>query len=269
MGKRQEKRQRELEAKRAVREQKVQKPQFKYLLTVAYDGSRYGGYAKQKHGNTVQNVLEATLKTYLGEEIKTTESSRTDAKVHALCQKVQFEWSAKLSLEKVRTQLNELLPRDIIIIDLETVVPDFHCRHHVLSKTYAYTITSKLDPRTLDYGWLVERDLNIEKMIAASRCLLGTHDFSTFKSAKATTDGSVRTINFLEIAKEGDNLVVRINADGFLYNMVRLIVKALVDVGSGKEKLDYIERLLALQEKPDNLESAPAGGLCLMEIHYP
>lgn len=262
-------RQQELEAKRAIRKNKV-KPQepLKYLITLAYDGSNYGGYAKQKHQNTIQNVLEATLKKYFGQDIKATESSRTDAKVHALCQKVTFELPEKIILQKAQVQLNELLPKDIIITDLKQVPRDFHCRYAVVNKTYEYTIHGKLDPRAVNFSWFVEHKLDIDKMIEASRCLLGKHDFSTFKSAKATTDSSIRTINFLEINEENSSVFIRINADGFLYNMVRLIVKALVDVGTGKQEISYIKKLLDLKAKPDNLESAPAGGLCLMEINY-
>jgi tRNA pseudouridine38-40 synthase len=262
-------RQKALEEKRAIRKNKL-KPQepFKYLITLAYDGSNYGGYARQKHKNTIQNVLEATLKKYFNDDIKTTESSRTDAKVHALCQKVMFELSEKIGVKKTQIQLNELLPKDIIITDLKQVARDFHCRYEVVDKTYEYTIHSDIDPRAVNFSWFINHTLDTQKMTEASRCLIGKHDFSTFKSAKATTDTSIRTINFLEINEENGKVVIRINADGFLYNMIRLIVKALVDVGTGKQEISYVKQLLDLKAKPDNLESAPAQGLCLMEINY-
>jgi len=265
----QQRRQKALEEKRAIRQNKTKPTEpFKYLITLAYDGSNYGGYAKQKHKNTIQNVLEATLKKYFNQDIKTTESSRTDAKVHALNQKVMFELPEKIALEKAQAQLNELLPKDIMITELKQVKKDFHCRYEVVNKTYEYTIHSKLDPRVTNYSWLINHPLDIRKMHDASRCLIGKHDFNTFKSAKATTDTSIRTINFLEISEENERIVIQINADGFLYNMVRLIVKALVDVGTGKQEILYIKKLLDLKNKPDNLESAPAQGLCLMEINY-
>ena len=261
--------QKALEAKRAIRQNKVKPPEpFKYLMTLAYDGSRYGGYAKQKHGNTIQNVLEAALKNYFGHDIKTVESSRTDSRVHALNQKVMFQLPEAIKVEKAQAQLNELLPRDMIMIALQQVEQDFHCRYAVVDKTYEYVIHGKLDPRAMNYAWVVNQPLDTDKMIEASRCLIGKHDFSTFKSAKATTDTSVRTIYFLEIEEEKGGVLIRINGDGFLYNMVRLIVKALVDVGAGKQEITYIKELLDLKSKPDNLESAPAQGLCLMEVNY-
>ena len=264
-----QKRQKSLAEKRAIRQNKVKPPEpFKYLIVLAYDGSNYGGYAKQKHKNTIQNILEATLKKYFDQDIKTTESSRTDAKVHALDQKVMFEVSEEIVVKKAQAQLNELLPKDIIITALTQVSREFHCRYEVVDKTYEYTICKKLDPRMINYSWFVDYLLDVEKMIASSRCLVGQHDFATFKSAKATTEGSVRTINFIEIHEENEKIFIRINADGFLYNMVRLIVKALVDVGTGKQEASYIKSLLDLKAKPDNLESAPAQGLCLMEINY-
>ena len=264
-----QRRQKALEEKRAIRQSRGQRPEsFKYLITLAYDGSSYGGYAKQKHKNTIQNVLEATLKKYFDQDVKTTESSRTDAKVHALNQKVTFEFPEEIMAEKAQTQLNELLPKDIIITDIKPVQRDFHCRHEVVDKTYEYVIHRNFDPRAVNYAWFINQTLDIRKMIEASRCLIGKHDFSTFKSAKATTDTSIRTIHFLEIEGEDEKVFIRVNADGFLYNMVRLIVKALVDVGTGKQDISYIKGLLDLKAKPDNLESAPAQGLCLMEINY-
>ncbi|MCL2559005.1 MAG: tRNA pseudouridine(38-40) synthase TruA [Turicibacter sp.] len=264
-----QKRQKSLEAKRAIRQNKPKpKEPFKYLITLAYDGSDYGGYAKQKHRNTIQNVLEDTLKKHFGDNIKTTESSRTDAKVHALNQMVMFEQPVKIAVEKARAQLNELLPHDIVIVDLKQVHRDFHCRYEVVDKTYEYRIHSAIDPRLNHYSWYINQKLNIQNMHEASRCLIGKHDFSTFKSAKATTDTSVRTIHFVEIHEEADKVVIRINADGFLYNMVRLIVKALVDVGIGKQEVTYVRQLLEAQSKPDNLASAPARGLCLMAVNY-
>ena len=264
-----QRRQKDLEAKRALRQSRPEVASYKYLITLAYDGSRYGGYAKQKHKNTVQNVLESALSQYFGTEIKTTEASRTDSKVHALNQKVMFEISQNIATEKARVQLGEMLPKDIIIKDLAPVSAEFHCRYMVKNKTYEYTISKEIfDPRLVNYAWVVEKSLDVAKMQAASRCLVGKHDFSTFKSAKATTETSVRTIHFIDIIETDNTIKVLINADGFLYNMVRLIVKALVDVGTGRKDVNYVQHLLELRAKPDNLESAPAQGLCLMEIHY-
>jgi len=264
-----QKKQAALEEKRAVRQAKNKEVNsYKYLMTISYDGSRYGGYAKQKHKNTIQNVLEWTLAKLFHEDIKTTESSRTDAKVHALNQKVTFNLNKDIDVVKTKSILNEMLPRDIIIVELEKTLEEFHCRHHVKSKTYSYKISHTLDPRNRNYSWYLPKDLDIDKMREASNILLGTHDFSTFKSAKATTESSIRTVNYIEINKTGDGVEIIINADGFLFNMVRLIVKALVDVGSSKERVSYIKDLLELRQKPHHLESAPAQGLCLTDIYY-
>jgi len=264
-----QKRQKELETKRAIRQNRPKAAEnHKYLITLAYDGANYGGYAKQKHKNTIQNVLEATLSKYFGTDIKTTEASRTDSKVHALNQKVMFELSQNIATEKARDQLNELLPTELIIKDLQPVGTNFHCRYDVKNKTYEYTISKHLDPRLINYAWVIEKALDVAKMRAASECLVGKHDFSTFKAAKATTDTSVRTVNFIEIDEYDTQILISINADGFLYNMVRLIVKALVDIGTGRQDVNYIQKLLVMDAKPDNLESAPAQGLCLMAINY-
>jgi len=179
-----------------------------------------------------------------------------------------FDSNQQLAVKKVLTQLNELLPKEIMITDLVSVDLDFHCRYDVVDKTYEYVIMGQMDVRRHRYAWHVEGALDVKKMREAGEILVGKHDFSTFKSAKATTDTSVRTVHFLEILEEKDDIIIRINADGFLYNMVRLMVKALVDVGTGNKEVADIDQLLKAKQKPANFESAPAQGLTLVEINY-
>jgi len=262
------KRVKDLQIKRAARASKEVLPSFNYLMTLMYDGSNYGGYGKQKHQNTIQDTLNKVLSDYFKEEIVTIESSRTDAKVHALDQKVMFKLNRQINTNKVLSSLNDLLPSDIIIKDLVKVRNDFHSRYDVLNKTYMYQINQNLDPRLSKYAWYIKEDLNIQKMIEACQCLLGKHDFNTFKSGKAQSESSVRTINDISIIENNGLIEISINGDGFLYNMVRLIVKALVDIGLGKKDVLYMKELLDLKSKPDHLESAPAQGLTLMKINY-
>ncbi|MEG0283946.1 MAG: tRNA pseudouridine(38-40) synthase TruA [Erysipelotrichales bacterium] len=265
---RDKKRQKNLAQKREVRANKDSKQLYKYVMKIAYDGSLYGGYAKQKHRNTIQNNIEDALQEIFNFHVATTESSRTDAKVHAISQMVMFEVDEKLNITKFKNTLNEVLNKNIRVLDIQEKRMEYHCRYEVVSKTYEYTISKVEDPRLNNYAWYIGSNLDVKRMIRASKCLIGKHDFNTFKAAKATTDTSIRTINYLNIVEEDNLIKIVINADGFLYNMVRLIVKALVDVGLKNEDEDYIEKLLDLKGKPDNLESAPAQGLCLMEIIY-
>jgi len=263
-----EKRIKDLEKKRAARANKEVLPSFNYLITLMYDGSNYGGYAKQKHKNTIQDILNQVLRDYFKQEISTIESSRTDAKVHAIDQKVMFTTNTNLTINKTINELNDILPNDIIIKDITKVANNFHCRYDVKNKTYVYTISKSLDPRENNYAWYIKDKLDVKAMVKASKCLIGKHDFNTFKSSKAQSDSSIRTINSLDIKEDDKHITIEINGDGFLYNMVRLIVKALVDVGLHKQEVSYIQYLLDLKEKPSNLESAPAQGLCLSKINY-
>lgn len=262
------KRQKELEIKRAARANKEVLPSFKYLLTIAYDGSDFGGYAKQKHKNTIQNKLEEALEIVYGEFVSTTESSRTDAKVHALDQKVMFEVKQNINLTKLQNELNEMLKPKIIINKIEEIHNSFHCRYDVKDKTYEYTVSKVEDPRRHNYSWQIKDKLDLEAMREAVKPLIGKHDFTSFKGAKATTSDSIRTINYIEIEENDKEIVFRFNADGFLYNMIRILVHCLVEVGLKHQDTNYMKEILDLKNKPESLESAKANGLCLMKINY-
>lgn len=265
---RDKKRKKNLDIKRAARANKEVLPSFKYLFSIAYDGSSFGGYAKQKHGNTIQNKLEKALEKIIGYYVSTTESSRTDAKVHALDQKVMIEINEKINIKKMQNSLNDLLNPEILIKSIELVSSDFHCRYDVKNKTYEYLIAKDYDPRYYNYSLYIKDELNIKRMNEALKCLIGTHDFKSFCSAKATSLTTVRTINYIEIIEEKNYIKFVYNADGFLYNMIRIIMHCIIEIGLEKESSNYLKEILELKEKPSYIESAPANGLCLIKINY-
>lgn len=265
---RDKKRHKDLEKKRAARANKEVLPSFKYLLTIAYDGSSFGGYAKQKHGNTIQNKLEQALQELYGVFISTTESSRTDAKVHALDQKVTYETNIHLNMKKINNYLQNKLNDSIIIKDIEIVKNDFHCRYDVKDKTYEYTICKEQDPRHANYSLYMFDKLDVKLMEQASKALIGKHDFIAYRSAKATSTTTVRTINYIEFSEDDKFITIRFNADGFLYNMIRRIMYCLIQVGLNKQDVDYLKDVLSLQYENGELESVKANGLCLTKINY-
>lgn len=241
---------------------------YNYLLTLMYDGYEFGGYAKQKHKNTIQNNLEDVLETVLKEHVKTVESSRTDAKVHALDQKVMFKFHTKLDLVKFKESLNNMLPKAIVVVSVELKDENFHCRYDVTSKTYKYYISKSYDPFKRFYEYYHYKKLDVSLMKKACKHIVGTHDFSAFCSSKATQEDKVRTVNSLSIEEHGEKIVLTINGSGFLYNMVRIIVGTLLEVGEKRIRVESVKEIVESMDRQKAGQTAPAQALFLEEIKY-
>ncbi len=268
---RNKRRQLDLERKRqakAYRKSEQKHYKYNYLITLMYDGYEFGGYAKQKHQNTIQNILENVLETILKEHVKTIESSRTDAKVHALDQKVMFKYYTKLDLQKLIESLNNMLPKAIRVLNVESVLEEFHCRYDVTSKTYKYYISKEYNPFKRFYEYYHYRNLDVVAMQKSCKYIIGTHDFTAFCSTKATQEDKVRTVLDLNIVEEGNNIVLTITGKGFLYNMVRIIAGTLLEVGESKIKPKDIVEIINSRDRKKAGQTAPAHGLYLCEIKY-
>lgn len=236
------------------------------LLSISYDGSKYKGYATQPHHNTVQDTLEKTLKKLTGHDIKTIAASRTDSGVHALDQKVLI--SIAMDNDNLKRALNSLLPSSIVINSIEEVDNDFHPRYNVKSKTYKYIISTKLSPFNGPYKTYYPYELDINKMQLASKILLGTHDFSSFCASKSGVNNKIRTIFNISIEQTNDDIIFTFKGDGFLYNMIRIIVGTLIDIGIGKTNLEMIEKILTSKNRKLAGKTFPPNGLYLVEIQY-
>ncbi len=271
MGVRDQKRKQDLAKKRMIRENSKNNSKsydYQYLLTIAYDGYEFGGYAKQKHKNTIQNNLESALETVLKEHVKTVESSRTDAKVHALCQKVMFKYYTDLNLNKTLFSLNTLLPKAIRIIGMEKVSADFHCRYHVKNKTYVYKISKSYSPFKRFYEYYHFNKLDVALMKKAAKYFVGEHDFSAFCSSKSTQESKVREIYRIDVIDNDETIEISVCGSGFLYNMVRIIVGTLIEVGEYKIKVKDIKTIIESLDRQKAGATAPAHGLYLTEIKY-
>ncbi len=271
MGVRNKRRQLDLQRKRQAKEyrQTVQKDyRYNYLITLMYDGYEFGGYAKQKHQNTIQNILESVLETVLKEHVKTIESSRTDAKVHALDQKVMFKYYQKLDLRKFVESLNNMLPKAIRVVDVTEISEEFHCRYDVVSKTYKYYIARTYNPFKRFYEYYHYKKLDVKAMQKACKHIVGTHDFSAFCSAKATQEDKTRTVLSLDLVEDGDLIILTIKGKGFLYNMVRIIVGTLLEVGEGRIAPHDLKEIISSLDRKKAGQTAPAHGLYLTEIKY-
>lgn len=239
-------------------------------LTVAYDGSSYHGFQKQKHGQTVQNKLEEVLSLLCNETVSTIGSGRTDAGVHALAQTVSFSTNGRIPCHNIVRAAARMLPPDIIIRDAVEVEEDFHARYSAKEKTYLYkiVINEQDSPFLYRYAWQIHEKLNLEAMNEAAAMLLGKHDFSAFRSSGSVETDPNRTMTLAEWTKTADGLSFRITGDGFLYHMVRNLVWSLVQVGLGKRvPADFQAELNSGRCEFLN-EPAPACGLYLEAVKY-
>ena len=239
-------------------------------LIVAYDGTNYSGWQIQPNAVTIESVLNRHLSELLKEPIKVIGASRTDAGVHALGNVAVFDTSARMPAEKISYAMNTRLPQDIRIQDSCEVAADFHPRFCNTVKTYEYRILNRRfpDPTRRLYSLFYYYPLDVEKMRRALGILVGEHDFKSLCTHKEEVENTVRTIYSADIEKDGDMITIRICGNGFLYNMVRIIVGTVLRVGSGYYEPEYMQELLAAKDRQAAGETAPPQGLTLLEIKY-
>lgn len=239
-------------------------------LTIAYDGTNYCGWQVQPNGITVEEVVNKALKKLTGEDIQVIGASRTDSGVHALANVAVFDTHTTIPPERISYALNQRLPEDIVIVKSEEVAEDFHPRYCDCSKTYEYHILNTRIPiptkRLTNY--FVSYDLDVEKMRKAAGYLIGEHDFVSFCNVRTDVEDTVRTVTELEILKDGEEITIRISGNGFLYNMVRIIVGTLIRVGRGFYEPEKVKEILEAKDRKAAGVTAPPHGLILAEIRY-
>ena len=237
------------------------------LLTISYDGTAYCGWQVQPNGITVQETLQNALLKLTGER---TGCSRTDAGVHAREFCCHIDCADSLPESAFLRGLSALLPSDIAVKDCTEVPRDFHARYNARGKTYAYYIlNSKFkNPFLCRYTWRIERPLNIDKMNEFCTGIIGTHDFAAFSSSARSTEDTIRTVTECNVTRQGDTVVLRISANGFLYNMVRIIAGTLVFVGGGKINPNDMADIINSKDRERAGITAPPQGLCLKEVYY-
>ena len=239
-------------------------------IVIEYDGSNYVGWQKQKNGISIQEAIEKAATVILGEKISLTGSSRTDAGVHAKGQVANFYTNSSIPSDKLPFAINSKLPNDIAVINAEDVPYDFHSRYDSCGKLYSYTILNrKIPPAYIrNYISYCPYNLDFSSMEKAASAFVGKHDFSAFKSTGSSVKTTVRTVEFLKFEKNGDIIKFYIKADGFLYNMVRIIAGTLIDIGRGKIKLSDLDSIIESRNRNLTGKTAPASGLCLEKVFY-
>ena len=240
------------------------------MLTVAYDGTAYHGWQVQPNGVTIEGELNRVLRDLTGEEIQVIGASRTDAGVHGLCNIAVFDTESNIPGEKFSYALNQRLPEDIKVVDSCEVAEDFHPRHVSSKKTYEYKIYNAKfpDPTKRLYSHFTYTPLNVEKMQEAATYLIGEHDFKSFCAPAAVVETTVRTLYKAEVIQDEEYIRIRVQGNGFLYNMVRIIVGTLMEVGSGKRQPEDIKTILEAKDRNAAGPTAPARGLMLINYEF-
>lgn len=244
---------------------------YTYRLTLCYDGSRYNGWQKQGNTkNTIQEKLETLLTRLLDEEIEVAGSGRTDAGVHAMGQVVSFHSAQHHDPAWLLGEMRRYLPDDIGAMELTEASPRFHARLNATGKTYVYRIWNSDAPNVFErkYMYTMPDTLDISAMEAAAAHLIGTHNFMSFCANKRMKKSTVRTITDLRIDRLGHEVRFTVTGDGFLYNMVRILVGTLLEVGTGKRAADSIPALLDAADRSQAGYLVPPHGLRLEAVYY-
>lgn len=245
-----------------------------YLLWITYKGTHYAGFQVQPNAPTVCTVLQDAMQAALGQRPDVKGCSRTDAGVHARRFALSFCYTGRVPMEKFVPALNAHLPPDIRALAVQPVADDFHARYAAHAKTYHYYILNARvdDPFTFDTCYRVAAPLDLAAMQAAAQQFVGTHDFAALcasGSSAAAHGDTVRTITECNVVQSSNHFVISVTADGYLYNMVRILAGTLVEAGLHKRAPESIPALLASRDRRQAGQTLPAKGLFLEKVEYP
>lgn len=239
-------------------------------VKVSYDGTNFNGFQSQPYGRTVQDEIEKAIRHLSGENIVIIGSGRTDAGVHAMGQVFNFHTASTIPTERWAIALNTRLPKDIVILNAWDVPVAFHSRRSAKRKTYRYTIDMGKFPDVFarSYRFHHPTKLNVEAMAEGVKHLIGTHDYTSYTSIHSTKPHHIRTIYEAYFEQEGQALHLYITGNGFLYNMVRVIMGTLLWVGQGKLKPEDMKRILEGKSRSLAGPTAMPHALTLMDVEY-
>jgi tRNA pseudouridine38-40 synthase len=244
----------------------------RYKLTVEYDGTSFAGWQRQANAPSVQQALEEAVAAFAGERVVVHGAGRTDAGVHARGQVAHVDLAADWRPDTVRDAANaHLRPHPIVVVAAAVVGPDFEARFSAVRRHYEYVLIDRRPPLALERGraWRVPVALDHEAMYAAAQHLIGKHDFTTFRAAECQARSPVKTLDRLDVRREGEAVVVRAAARSFLHHQVRSMAGSLKLVGEGRWPPDRMARILKARDRAACGPVAPACGLFLMGVDYP
>ena len=242
-------------------------PRFK--LTIEYSGARYSGWQIQKNARTVHGELDRAVRDATGEQdVEIYGSGRTDAGVHAMAQVAHLDVHTTLPPETLRRRINDALPSDINVLQVEKVRHKFHARHDAVARSYIYQISRRRTAFAKPFVWWVKEDLDVERMRDATREFVGHHDFRSFSDDDPEEKSTEVVVEALDIYEDGDLILVHIEGSHFIWKMVRRIVGVLVAVGRGGMTADEAAALLTQRSDVPARLTAPASGLFLERVYY-
>lgn len=241
-----------------------------YKMLIEYDGSRYNGWQRQPDHETVQGKLEKVLSLMCQKEVEVIGAGRTDAGVHARGMVANAGMDTDFSEQEICDYLNRYLPDDIAVKEVREASPRFHARYNAVGKTYRYTcydgeVKSVFDRRYVTH---LEEKPDIDKMQQAAKLLEGEHDFRNFCVNPRMKKSTVRYVDQIEVVRKGDYIIFTFHGNGFLQNMVRIMVGVLLEVGCGRMTCQQIKDVLGVADRQKAGPTAPAQGLCLMKVDY-
>ena len=240
------------------------------LFTLRYDGTDYHGWQVQENANTVQQTFQDAAESICGVRDNVIGCSRTDSGVHADMYCCNMRTESSLSPEKWKSAMNGVLPHDIAVTDCREVPFEFHARYDCSGKRYVYRIwnAQERNPFISRYSYHYKYPLDADFLNRQASQMLGTHDFSAFCAAGGSTVDNVRTLTRAEVVRRGDEVLMYFEADGFLYNMVRIMVGTLLDISRGRIAADTLSDIISSLSRDRAGATAPACGLCLEQVFY-
>ena len=243
----------------------------RYKLTIEYDGTPFIGWQQQDNGPSVQGVLTEAIAAFAGERVTVSGAGRTDTGVHALGQVAHIDLAKEWEVDRVRDAINfHLRPQSVAVLKAELVAPDFDARFSARKRHYVYRIVNRRADLTLDQNraWRVPRPLDGAVMHAAAQKLIGKHDFTTFRSTECQAKSPEKTLDRLDVTRDGDELRIEASARSFLQHQVRSMVGSLVHVGEGKWSVADFADVLAARDRSRCGQVAPPHGLYLVRVDY-
>lgn len=240
-------------------------------LLIQYEGTRYQGWQRQiSSSNTIQGKIESILSKMCNEKIEIQGSGRTDAGVHAKGQVANFHTKVTMSIEEMMAYINEYLPLDIAVTQIEEVPERFHSRLNAKGKRYCYQVINSSIPDVFNRRYALEfpEALDIAAMKEGAKYLCGSHDFKAFTSAKKGKKSTIRCVDEINLEQKGDLIIFTFSGNGFLYHMIRIMMGTLLEIGVGKRKADSIPELLEAKKREQTGFLVPAKGLTLMELYF-
>lgn len=240
-------------------------------IVVEYDGTRYSGWQIQKNGSSIQEILTNAVHQVCMDVSKINGSGRTDAGVHALGQVASFDTNCSIPVSKLPDAVNSFLPKDIVVKEAKEVEKGFHARYSAKGKKYMYIVNNSSTRSAIDFyrEYHFPYKVDYKKIKKAAELFEGTHDFRGFMASGSAVKDTIRTIHKIHIKKREDGRIIfNFSGDGFLYNMVRILVGTLLEIGTGKIKLEDVENIIKSKDRSLAGKTVPAQGLYLVEVYY-